>query len=68
MKVPWFAALFVFIVLSIVVLAGQLGLLKDRKPHDIGIHQGRLKPPSSNPNSVSSQAHLNNFNFHQSSD
>jgi uncharacterized protein (DUF1499 family) len=40
------------------LLAGRLGLLKGKPPSDLGIHQGRLKPPSRTPNSVSSQADL----------
>lgn len=40
------------------VLAGQLGLLSGRMPDDLGVKGGRLKPPSSTPNSVSSQAAL----------
>ncbi|HEY6044642.1 MAG TPA: DUF1499 domain-containing protein, partial [Nitrosospira sp.] len=52
----------VLIVISLVVLAGllagQLGLLKGTPPTDLGIHGGKLKPPSKTPNSVSSQASL----------
>ena len=40
------------------ILAGQLGLLKGKMPSDLGVHEGRLKPPSKTPNSVSSQASL----------
>jgi uncharacterized protein (DUF1499 family) len=40
------------------ILAGQLGLLKGKMPTDLGVHEGRLKPPSKTPNSVSSQASL----------
>ena len=40
------------------VLAGQLGLLQGKPPIDLGVHEGRLKPPSKTPNSVSSQAPL----------
>lgn len=40
------------------VLAGQAGLLSGREPADLGVKQGRLKPPSNTPNSVSSQASL----------
>jgi len=39
-------------------LAGPLGLLRGRMPGDLGPHDGRLKPPSMRPNSVSSQAGL----------
>ena len=40
------------------VLAGQLGFLRGTAPPDLGVNGGRLKPPSSTPNSVSSQADL----------
>lgn len=40
------------------VIAGQMGLLRGRMPTDLGVRDGRLKPPSLAPNSVSSQAHL----------
>jgi uncharacterized protein (DUF1499 family) len=50
------------IIIALVViaglLAGQLGLLKGAPPTDLGVHDGRLKPPSKTPNSVSSQASL----------
>jgi len=52
---------FVIIVLVVVILtliAGQLGWLKGRAPDDLGVRDGRLKPPSTTPNSVSSQAAL----------
>ncbi len=39
-----------------VLVAGQLGLLKGKAPTDLGLKNGRLKPPAMNPNSVSSQA------------
>jgi uncharacterized protein (DUF1499 family) len=38
------------------VLAGQLGFLNGEPPADLGVRNGRLKPPSATPNSVSSQA------------
>ena len=38
--------------------AGQLGLLQSSAPTDIGVRDGRLKPPSSTDNSVTSQAAL----------
>lgn len=40
------------------VLAGQLGVLSGSPPKRLGVTEGRLKPPSSTPNSVSSQASL----------
>lgn len=52
----------VLIVIALVVItglvAGQLGLLKGDPPTDLGVHDGKLKPPSKTPNSVSSQASL----------
>jgi uncharacterized protein (DUF1499 family) len=39
-----------------VLLAGQLGLLRGTPPDDLGVRDGKLKPPSLTPNSVSSQA------------
>lgn len=38
--------------------AGQAGLLRSHAPADLGVHDGRLKAPSTTPNSVSSQADL----------
>jgi uncharacterized protein (DUF1499 family) len=38
------------------IVAGQLGLLRGTPPSNLGLRDGRLKPPSSSPNSVSSQA------------
>jgi len=49
------------VVLSLaaaLVLAGQLGFLGGKPPADLGVRNGRLKPPSATPNSVSSQAAL----------
>ncbi len=40
------------------LLAGQLGWLRGSPPARLGVEQGRLKPPSKTPNSVSSQADL----------
>ena len=38
--------------------AGRLGLLRGSAPQDLGVREGRLKPPAKTPNSVSSQAAL----------
>ncbi len=38
--------------------AGQLGLLRGKAPGDLGVNDGKLKAPSTTPNSVSSQADL----------
>ncbi len=40
------------------LLAGQLGWLSGTQPGDLGVSNGRLKPPSDTRNSVSSQANL----------
>ena len=46
-------------VLAIAAIgAGRLGLLQGTAPLDLGVRDGRLKPPSTTPNSVSSQAAL----------
>lgn len=47
-----------FVLVIAVALAAQIGLLRGRVPADLGVHDGRLKPPSMRPNSVSSQAGL----------
>lgn len=50
---------FLFIILPLLVLAmGQFGWLTGRAPDDVGVREGKLKPPSRTPNSVSSQAQL----------
>ena len=41
-----------------VLLAGQLGAFAGKPPSDLGVIDGRLKPPSATRNSVSSQAAL----------
>ncbi len=42
----------------LLVVAGQFGLLQGSPPGSPGVREGRLKPPSPTPNSVSSQAKL----------
>lgn len=42
----------------LVLLAGQLGLYRGSAPPDLGVKDGKLKPPSKTDNSVSSQAGL----------
>ncbi|MCU0928822.1 MAG: DUF1499 domain-containing protein [Burkholderiaceae bacterium] len=42
----------------LLLAAGQAGLLRGTPPGDPGVRDGRLKPPSATPNSVSSQAAL----------
>jgi uncharacterized protein (DUF1499 family) len=43
-------------VVVLVVLAAQFGALNGRAPKNLGLRDGKLKPPSGTPNSVSSQA------------
>jgi uncharacterized protein (DUF1499 family) len=42
----------------LVLLAAQLGAFGGHAPGNLGVRDGRLKPPSNTPNSVSSQADL----------
>ena len=58
MKVVWFVALVVVVIAALLFLAGQLGMLKGASPSDLGVKDGRLKPPARTPNSVSSQTDL----------
>ena len=43
-------------VAALLLVAGQLGVFAGKPPQDLGVRDGRLKPPSPTPNSVSSQA------------
>ena len=50
-----------FAILALVVLAvlaGQAGLLSGTPPNNLGVKEGRFKPPAKTPNSVSSQVDL----------
>ena len=58
MKILWFLALLVVVLALVLVIAGQMGLLAAKAPSRLGVTDGHLKPPSSTPNSVSSQASL----------
>ena len=58
MKIIAYIAVLIVILAVGVVAAGQLGFLAGQVPTDLGVHQGKLKPPSLTPNSVSSQAAL----------
>ena len=51
-------ALLVLVVPLLLLAAGQLGLLTGKAPSGLGVKDGKLKPPSRTPNSVSSQAML----------
>ena len=43
-------------VAALLLVVGQLGVFSGKPPQDLGVRDGRLKPPSPTPNSVSSQA------------
>lgn len=58
MKILGFLALFVLVSALLVFVAGQIGMLRGNPPNDLGVRDGRLKPPALTPNSVSSQAAL----------
>ena len=53
----WFV-IAVVVVVVVAVAAGQLGFLQGTPPADLGVREGRLKPPSMTENSVTSQAAL----------
>ena len=57
MIIKWVLVIIALVVIT-GLIAGQLGLLKGTPPTDLGVHDGKLKPPSKTPNSVSSQASL----------
>lgn len=46
------------LLVGLLLLAGRSGMLTGRVPADLGVKDGRLKPPSPTRNSVSSQADL----------
>jgi len=48
----------VLLLIVVAVVAGQLGFLQGTAPTDLGVHDGKLKPPSATENSVTSQAAL----------
>jgi len=53
----WLAIIIAVLIVG-ALLIGQLGLLQGKPPADLGVRDGRLKPPSRTPNSVSTQADL----------
>lgn len=53
----WIAVAVALLAVATVV-AAQLGAFAGRAPQTLGVKDGRLKPPSRTPNSVSSQADL----------
>lgn len=53
----WLPAVIVVLV-AVVGCSGRAGLFAGTPPTDLGVHAGRLKPPSKTDNSVGSQAAL----------
>jgi len=61
MFIKWLVIWSVVAVLVLIVLAvaaGRLGYLQGTPPDDLGVRDGKLKPPSMTENSVTSQAAL----------
>jgi len=48
----------VLLLIVVAIAAGQLGFLQGKTPTDLGVRDGKLKPPSMTENSVTSQAAL----------
>ena len=55
--IKWFVIV-VAVLVVVAIAAGQLGLLQGTPPTDLGVRDGKLKPPSMTENSVTSQAAL----------
>jgi uncharacterized protein (DUF1499 family) len=55
--VKWFVIVVVLLIV-VAIAAGQLGFLQGAAPADLGVRDGKLKPPSMTENSVTSQAAL----------
>ena len=51
-------AIWIIVIAVAVLVAARLGASAGRVPRDLGVHDGRLKPPARTPNSVTSQAQL----------
>ena len=58
MRILWILAGTIVVVGLLMIAAGQFRLFSGRPPNNLGVKDGRLKPPSRTPNSVSSQADL----------
>jgi uncharacterized protein (DUF1499 family) len=50
--------IFLIVFAVLILVAGRLGLFSSSTPGNLGVRDGKLKPPSKTPNSVSSQADL----------
>jgi len=55
--IKWFVIV-VAVLVVVAIAAGRLGLLQSTPPSDLGVRDGKLKPPSMTENSVTSQAAL----------
>jgi uncharacterized protein (DUF1499 family) len=51
-------AILVVVLVAVVLASARLGLFAGNAPTNLGLREGKLKPPSKTPNSVSSQADL----------
>lgn len=58
MKIIGYLLVFLMALAIALVIAGQLGALSGAVPQKLGVTDGKLRPPSRTPNSVSSQADL----------
>lgn len=58
LRAAWVVLAGLALVVLALVAAGQAGALQGTPPAHLGVVDGRLQPPSTRPNSVSSQAHL----------
>ena len=52
------AVIWLALAVVVVLIAARLGAFAGRAPTELGLRDGRLKPPARTPNSVSSQADL----------
>ena len=55
--IKWFVIAVVLLIV-VAIAVGQLGFLQGTPPADLGVRDGKLKPPSMTENSVTSQAAL----------
>ncbi|HEX6735860.1 MAG TPA: DUF1499 domain-containing protein [Azonexus sp.] len=58
MKIALYSLLALFALVALILIGARFGLFAGHPPTDLGITDGRLKPPSPTRNSVSSQAML----------
>ncbi|MDO8698985.1 MAG: DUF1499 domain-containing protein [Rhodoferax sp.] len=58
MKIVGYLLVVLMVLAIALVIAGQLGAFSGKPPQKLGVIDGKLRPPSRTPNSVSSQADL----------